>query len=127
MPLTSIEACKWEGTRGGVVARRGRPDLSPAWPFCTAVVRVATVPPRWEGGGEDAPVGKGPRRTRPHPGARTKYIAPVEVHGGGSACGFLETGGLWIGLFGCSSGCLFAVGTIGFRKGRRSTCIGWML
>ena len=45
-------------------------------------------------GGEDAPVGEGPRRTRPHPGARTKYIAPVEVHGGGSACGFLETGGL---------------------------------
>ena len=31
-------------------------------------------------GGEDAPVGKGPRRTRPHPVARTKYIAPVEVH-----------------------------------------------
>src|SRR6266702_3499010 len=59
--------------------------------------------------GVDAPVGKGPRRTRPHPGARTKYIAPVEVHGGGSACGFLETGGLWIGIFGFSSGCLFAV------------------
>ncbi len=30
--------------------------------------------------GEDAPVGKGPRRTRPHPGARSKYIAPIEVH-----------------------------------------------
>ena len=70
---------------------QGRPNLSPAWPLCTAVVRVATVSPRWEGevapggavGGEDAPVGKGPRRTRPHPGARTKYIAPVEVHRGG--------------------------------------------
>ena len=30
-------------------------------------------------GGEDAPVGQGPRRTRPHPGARTKYIAPLEL------------------------------------------------
>ena len=30
-------------------------------------------------GGEDAPVGQGPRRTRPHPGARTKYIAPFSI------------------------------------------------
>ncbi len=28
-----------------------RPHLSPAWPLCMAVVRVAAVPPRWEGGG----------------------------------------------------------------------------
>src|SRR2546430_2205001 len=58
---------------GGVVARRGRPDLSPPCPSreCFSSITVPLV--LWEGkgvavrGGEDAPVGKGPRRTRPHP------------------------------------------------------------
>ncbi len=98
MPLTSIEACKWEGTRGGVVARRGWPDLSPFSPERTSLPCQSTPALGGWGvvsvGGEDAPVGEGPHRTRPHPGARTKYIAPVEVHRGVSASGFLETGGL---------------------------------
>ncbi len=75
---------------GGVVARRGglisRPPGRSAWRRFVSRPSLlegrGEVAPGGAVGGEDAPVGKGPRRTRPHPGARTKYIAPVEVHGG---------------------------------------------
>src|SRR5712691_11528504 len=70
---------------------KGRPDLSPALPLCQAFSLDCCLPARWERGvvvacgDEDAPVGKGPRRTRPHPGARTKYTAPekIQERGGG--------------------------------------------
>ncbi|MFL5625627.1 MAG: hypothetical protein ACJ788_08530 [Ktedonobacteraceae bacterium] len=79
---------------GGLISR---PTGRSVW-WCFWSPRPSSMGGGWCNGGavggEDAPVGKGPRRTRPHPGARTKYIAPVEVHGGGSASGFLETGGL---------------------------------
>ncbi len=69
---------------GGVEARRGRPDLSPSLPLSIAFPLRECPCSVGAGmgvacGGEDAPVGKGPRRTRPHPGARTKYIAPLEL------------------------------------------------
>ncbi|MFL5659599.1 MAG: hypothetical protein ACJ8CB_36135 [Ktedonobacteraceae bacterium] len=46
----SIEVRERSAPTGGVVARRGRPDLSPARPLCTAMVLVSSVSPRWEWG-----------------------------------------------------------------------------
>src|SRR5205809_945725 len=74
-----IQRVEWWPVGGGLISR--------PLPFWMLVVRVATVPldgrgevaPRGGVGGEDAPVGKGPRRTRPHLGARTKYIAPKKI------------------------------------------------
>src|SRR5438132_3602176 len=58
---------------GGAVARRGRPDLSPllastpSRPFwCSVRLERVGSGGGSPGDGEDAPVGEGPRRTRPH-------------------------------------------------------------
>ncbi len=65
------------------MARRGRPDLSPLVPVASSRLTRSSV--RLErvgrggghpGDGEDAPVGEGPRRTRPHRlGAEQVYRA----------------------------------------------------
>ncbi len=77
------------GTTGGVVARRGRPDLSPAVPLPMVFPLSCRVPALWEWGwvwlwhgrwGRAGGGGAPPDAASPV--ARTKYIAPVEVHGG---------------------------------------------
>src|SRR6266568_6031044 len=72
---------------GGAVARRGRPDLSPlvastpSRPFwCSVLLERVGRGGGGPGDGEDAPVGLGPRRTRPHSWARNKYTAPLKLH-----------------------------------------------
>jgi len=85
---------EWRPAGGGLISR---PPGRSAWRLFVSPLSLLDGRGVAQGGavgGEDAPVGEGPRRTRPHPGARTKYIAPVEVHGGDSASGFLETGGM---------------------------------